>query len=40
MATTASIEEWASIRLAVGAAMFMTYFMFYIAYYFAQFKQD
>ena len=37
--TVATISRWASIRLAVGAAMFITYFIFYAAYYYAQFKQ-
>ena len=36
----ASINLWATIRLAVGASMFITYFFFYAAYYFAQFKQN
>lgn len=40
MVNTASISQWASIRLAVGAAMFITYLIFYMAYYFAQFKQN
>ena len=38
--TTASIAQWASIRLAVGAAMFLTYFFFYSAYLFAQLRQS
>lgn len=40
MSDTASISDWASIRLAVGAALFITYFIFYLAYYFATFKQS
>lgn len=39
ISSVAPISQWASIRLAVGAAMFITYFVFYAAYYFAQFKQ-
>ncbi len=40
MNNTASISQWASIRLAVGAAMFITYTIFYAAYYFSQFQQN
>lgn len=38
--STASINLWATIRQAVGGAMFITYLLFYAAYYFAQFKQN
>ncbi len=38
--STASISQWASIRMAVGSAMFLTYFFFYVAYYIALFKQN
>lgn len=39
MSNTAAISSWASIRLAVGSAMFITYSIFYTAYHFASFKQ-
>ncbi len=39
MSDTAAISSWASIRLAVGSAMFITYAIFYAAYHFASFKQ-
>jgi hypothetical protein len=35
----ASISQWGSIRLAVGASMFITYFLFYCAYWYSSFKQ-
>lgn len=40
MSSAAPISHWAALRLAVGAAMFITYTIFYAAYYFAQFKQS
>jgi len=39
MGDIAAISQWASIRLAIGAAMFIAYFIFYAAYHFAHFKQ-
>jgi uncharacterized membrane protein YjfL (UPF0719 family) len=35
----ASISQWGSIRLAVGSAMFITYFLFFCAYWYSNFKQ-
>jgi len=40
MSDTAAISQWASMRLAVGAAMFVAYFMYYAAYHFANFRQS
>jgi hypothetical protein len=40
MGDTAAISQWASIRLAVGAAMFITYFIYYAAYHFTNWKQN
>lgn len=40
MSDTAAISQWASMRLAVGAAMFVAYFMYYAAYHFANFMQS
>jgi hypothetical protein len=37
---TASISQWASIRLAVGAAMVITYSLYYAAQHYANFKQN
>jgi hypothetical protein len=35
----AAISKWASIRLAVGAAMFIAYLVYFVAYHFASFRQ-
>ena len=40
MTDVASISEWASIRLAVGSALFITYFVFAVAYWYALIKQE
>ena len=39
MSDIAAISQWASIRLAIGASMFITYLLFYAAYHFASIKQ-
>ena len=36
----ASVSEWAGLRKAVGAALFITYFVYFAVYYFASFKQN
>lgn len=36
----ASVSDWASLRKAVAAALFITYFLYYAVYYFASFKQN
>jgi hypothetical protein len=35
----ADISQWGSIRLAVGSSMFITYFLFYCAYWYSDLKQ-
>jgi amino acid transporter len=39
MADTATIAQWASLRLAVGSSLFITWFLFLLAYWFSCFKQ-
>jgi len=36
----ASISQWGSIRLAVGSSLFITYFLFFCAYWYSSFKQQ
>jgi hypothetical protein len=36
----ASVSEWAGLRKAVGAALLITYFVYYTVYYFASFRQN
>ena len=40
MTDVASIALWASIRLSVGSALFITYALFAIGYWYAMLKQD
>lgn len=35
----ATVSEWASLRKAVAASLFITYFVYYAVYYFASFRQ-
>jgi hypothetical protein len=36
----ATIQMWASLRLALGAALFITYFSYFCFYWFANFKKS
>ena len=40
MSDTASIQLWASLRLASGSALFITYFVYFCAYWFSEFKKE
>lgn len=40
MGDTATIALWASLRLASGSALFITYFFYFLAYWFSSFKQN
>jgi hypothetical protein len=37
--STATIQMWASLRLALGAALLITYFSYFVIYWFSHFKK-